>query len=104
MTFCSKRRLFHALAVVLTSALATLTTVNGQAPTASPKPAPRKPPPAAPKAPAVPPKAPAAPGQQQVMAEDVYTNIQVLKGISAAELWDTMGFISASTGFNCADC
>ena len=38
------------------------------------------------------------------MVEDVYKNIQVLKGITAAELWDTMGFISASTGFNCADC
>lgn len=38
------------------------------------------------------------------MAEDVFKNIQLLKGIPVKEFIDTMGFFSASTGLNCIDC
>src|SRR3982074_1446128 len=38
------------------------------------------------------------------LAEEVFKNIQVLKGISANELMGTMGFFSASLGLNCTDC
>ena len=51
--------------------------------------------------------APPRPAQSQAAeqkAEDVFKNIQVLKGISVKEFMDTMGFFAASTGLNCADC
>jgi hypothetical protein len=38
------------------------------------------------------------------MAEDVFKNIQILKGISVDEFMATMGFFSASLGLNCTDC
>lgn len=45
-------------------------------------------------------------GQQQrpQMAEEVFTNLQILKGIPVDEFMDTMGFFSASTGMNCTEC
>ena len=38
------------------------------------------------------------------MAEDVFTNVQVLKGIPVSEFMSTMGFFSASLGLNCVFC
>jgi len=38
------------------------------------------------------------------MAEDVFKNIQVLKGIPVKEFMNTMGFFSAATNLNCIDC
>lgn len=53
----------------------------------------------------VPPTMPqAAPQQKAQMAEDVFKNIQVLKGIPVDEFMETMGFFSASLGLNCVDC
>ena len=46
----------------------------------------------------------AAPAQKPQMAEDVFKNIQVLRGISVDEFMGTMGFFSAATGMNCVDC
>src|ERR1700730_18305855 len=48
----------------------------------------------------------ARPGAEQkpLMAEDVFKNVQLLKGISVKEFMDTMGFFSAATGMNCVDC
>src|SRR5436190_2979878 len=46
----------------------------------------------------------AAPQQKARMAEDVFSNIQVLKGIPVDEFMETMGFFSASLGLNCVDC
>ncbi len=46
---------------------------------------------------------PAADGQAR-MAEEVFKNVQVLKGIPANEFMATMGFFSASLGMNCTDC
>jgi len=46
-----------------------------------------------------------ASGQQKPpMAEDVFTNVQVLKGIPVDQFMGTMGFFSASLGMNCTDC
>src|SRR5713226_4690847 len=38
------------------------------------------------------------------LAEEVFKNIQVLKGMTVNEFMETMGFFSASTLLNCADC
>ena len=38
------------------------------------------------------------------MAEQVFKNIQVLKGIPVDEFMGTMGFFATATGLNCTDC
>jgi hypothetical protein len=38
------------------------------------------------------------------MAEDVFKDVQVLKGIPVDQFMGTMGFFSASLGLNCTDC
>jgi photosynthetic reaction center cytochrome c subunit len=38
------------------------------------------------------------------MAETVFKNVQILKGIPVDEFMGTMGFFSASLGLNCTDC
>jgi photosynthetic reaction center cytochrome c subunit len=45
-----------------------------------------------------------APQQKPQVAEDVFKNVQVLKGISVNEFMGTMGFFSASLSLNCTDC
>src|SRR5438445_3291167 len=42
--------------------------------------------------------------QRPQMAEEVFKNVQVLKGIPVDEFMDTMGMFSAATGMNCTDC
>ena len=42
--------------------------------------------------------------QRPQMAEDVFKNVQVLKGIPVDEFMDTMGFISAALTMNCVEC
>ena len=37
-------------------------------------------------------------------AEEVFKNIQVLRGIPVDEFMDTMGIMSAALGFDCAEC
>ena len=39
-----------------------------------------------------------------LLAEDVFKNVQVLRGISVDEFMGTMGFIAASLSMNCIDC
>src|SRR5438132_6086388 len=46
----------------------------------------------------------AAPGQRPPMAEEVFKNIQILKGIPVDEFMDTMGMFSAATSLNCTHC
>jgi len=48
----------------------------------------------------------AAAGQEQKpqMAEEVFKNVQILKGIPVDEFMDTMGMFSAATSMNCTDC
>ena len=38
------------------------------------------------------------------LAQNVFKNVQVLKGISVSEFMGTMGLFSASLGLNCTDC
>ena len=40
----------------------------------------------------------------QPMAEQVFSNVQVLKGIPVSEFMGTMGFFAASLGLNCVFC
>src|SRR6202521_2449673 len=46
----------------------------------------------------------AAPEQKAEMAETVFKNLQVLKGIPVDQFMGTMGFFAASLGLNCTDC
>jgi photosynthetic reaction center cytochrome c subunit len=45
-----------------------------------------------------------APPEKPLMAEQVFKNVQVLKGIPVGEFMDTMGFFAASLGLNCVYC
>jgi hypothetical protein len=50
-------------------------------------------------------QAPRTNGEQKpLMTDDVFKNVQLLKGIPVKEFMDTMGFFSAATGLNCIDC
>jgi outer membrane lipoprotein-sorting protein len=42
--------------------------------------------------------------QKPLIAEEVFKNVQVLKGIPVNQFMDTMGFFSASLGLNCVYC
>src|SRR5579871_4192954 len=44
------------------------------------------------------------PAQKTLMAEDVFKNVQVLKGIPVNQFMETMGFFSAALGYNCTNC
>src|SRR5436309_930309 len=39
-----------------------------------------------------------------MLSEQVFKNVQALKGISAADFMGTMGIMSASLGFDCSEC
>jgi outer membrane lipoprotein-sorting protein len=43
-------------------------------------------------------------GTKPPMADDIFKNVQLLKGITVAEFMDTMGFFSAAVGSNCVHC
>src|SRR5260370_39699137 len=45
-----------------------------------------------------------APQEKPLMADDVFKNIQVLRGLTVDEFMGTMGFIAASLSMNCIDC
>jgi len=45
-----------------------------------------------------------APAAKPLMVEDVFKNVQVLKGIPVDEFMDTMGFFAAAIGLNCTGC
>jgi hypothetical protein len=42
--------------------------------------------------------------QKPQMAENVFKNVQVLKGIPVDDFMDTMGIMSAALGFDCVEC
>jgi len=42
--------------------------------------------------------------EKQPLAEEVFKNVQVLKGIPVSEFMGTMGFFAASLGLNCVYC
>jgi photosynthetic reaction center cytochrome c subunit len=41
---------------------------------------------------------------RQLMSEEAFKNVTVLKGIPVDEFMNTMGFIAAATNYNCIDC
>ena len=45
-----------------------------------------------------------APGERPPVAESVFKNIQVLKGIPVDDFMDTMGIMSAALGWDCSEC
>ena len=45
-----------------------------------------------------------APAERPQLAEEVFKNVQQLKGIPVKEFMGTMGMFSASTGLNCIEC
>ena len=45
-----------------------------------------------------------APVEKPLMADQVFKNVKVLKGIPVGEFMDTMGFFAASLGLNCVYC
>ncbi|HUK89329.1 MAG TPA: photosynthetic reaction center cytochrome c subunit family protein [Blastocatellia bacterium] len=45
-----------------------------------------------------------APEQKPLLAEDVFKNVQILKGVPVNEFMATMGFFAASLGYNCTNC
>lgn len=55
-------------------------------------------------APAAGPAAPQAAPARQLMSEQAFKNVTVLKGIPVDEFMNTMGFIAAATNYNCTDC
>src|SRR2546421_8472656 len=42
--------------------------------------------------------------QKPQLAEDVFKNVQVLKGLPTDEFMSTMGIFSAALGMSCEDC
>src|SRR5207237_6548536 len=50
------------------------------------------------------PRRQAAQGQIQPMAEEVFKNVQILKGIPVDQFMDTMGMFAAATSLNCTHC
>src|ERR1051325_2275347 len=44
------------------------------------------------------------PPEKPLMSEDVFKNVQVLKGIPVDEFMGTMGIFSAALGMSCEDC
>ena len=44
------------------------------------------------------------PQEKPLMVEDVFKNVQVMKGIPVNQFMDTMGFFSAALGLNCTGC
>ena len=51
-----------------------------------------------------PPAAGQAATARQLMSEQAFKNVTVLKGIPVDEFMNTMGFIAAATNYNCTDC
>ena len=49
-------------------------------------------------------RAQSAPGQRPPLAEDVFKNVQVLRGIPVNDFMGTMGIFSAALGMSCEDC
>src|SRR5687768_1396680 len=45
-----------------------------------------------------------AQAQRPPLAEEVFKNVTMLRGMPVDEFMDTMGMFSAATGLNCTDC
>lgn len=49
-------------------------------------------------------RAQAVPSAKPLLAEDVFKNVQLLRGISVKEFMETMGFFAAATNSTCTVC
>jgi len=49
-------------------------------------------------------RAQAGPAEKPPMADDVFKNIQVLRGLTVDQFMGTMGFIAAALSMNCSEC
>src|SRR5229473_5529876 len=45
-----------------------------------------------------------APPEKPLMADDIFKNIQVLRGLTVDQFMGTMGFIAAALSMNCSEC
>ena len=79
MKFGSSRTILIAMGILVVLSLSVATMISGQA-------------------------APPAPQQRPQMADEVFKNVTVLKGLQVDEFMDTMGMIAAALGLNCLDC
>src|SRR2546425_1067845 len=79
MKFGSRRTILGVIAIGMVCLLGLSTTTRGQAAQAAQAPKPQ-------------------------MAEEIFKNISVLRGIPIDEFMDTMGMISSALGLNCLDC
>ena len=79
MKFGSRRTILGVIAIGMVCLPGVSTTTRGQAAQAAQAPKPQ-------------------------MAEEIFKNISVLRGIPVDEFMDTMGMISAALGLNCLDC
>ena len=75
MRFGSKRTILAFTGIVVVCALSLTPVLSGQAPQEKPQ-----------------------------MADEVFKNVTVLKGLTVDEFMDTMGMIAAALGLNCLDC
>jgi hypothetical protein len=94
MNVCVKSTIFVLAAVLFTGALSVA--VRGQGQPARPQGQPAAPAAARPQAP--------APGSDVILSDQLFKNVQVLKGITIPEFMGTMGVFSASLGMSCEDC
>ena len=79
MKFGSSRTILIAMGILVVLSLSVATMISGQA-------------------------AQAAQQQRPQMADEVFKNVTVLKGLQVDEFMDTMGMIAAALGLNCLDC
>ena len=86
MRFSSFSRWYAGGIVFAVASLLTAVTLHGQA------------------APAQAPAGGPTQAQRKLMVEDVFKNVQLLKGITVGEFMDTMGFFAAAVGSNCVHC
>src|SRR6266481_5111997 len=79
MKFGSSRTILIAMGILVVVSLSVATMISGQA-------------------------AQAAQQQRPQMADEVFKNVTVLKGLQVDEFMDTMGMIASALGLNCLDC
>src|SRR3984893_11086382 len=46
----------------------------------------------------------ATPQEKPLMADDIFKNVQVLRGLTVDQFMGTMGFIAAALSMNCSEC
>ena len=102
MKLGSRKLILDAAAAMLVCVAAFGSAAGQTAPAKKPAAAPAKKPAASGQA--APARRPAAAAAGPVMADRVYTNVKVLRGLTEDQFMDTMGFIASALGTNCIFC